>query len=344
MLFNQNKPKIKISGLGQSDASSASPSPMGLGSLKSGIKIGGLGQASGQSNMAASVALPPAEPTDLTLIESETSLIGSRPGQLLRAKASIIYLPGFGCDFRNHENFKNLLTSYDYYAINFPAHGKSIWKDASQLTLTYFTNLVVDFIKERNLDKVIIIGHGSSAPVAANVSRILPDVVKGIVYISPIETSFQQDAGQVEDVMIPRLMENLEQLNRLKVFNYDLKANNSAAWKYENEAKLAYYNKNHDALSIILGYLLSDQLKGSIEQVYQTVSVPQLVVFGDSDGLIRIDEVMKKVPTLFKGADVSIIPIAGHEPAFDNPNNYFSNVITFIDKVIFEDENQGDVL
>ena len=53
---------------------------------------------------------------------------------------------------------------------------------------------------------------------------------------------------------------------------------------------------------------------------------------------------MKKVPVLFKDADVSIIPISGHEPAFDNPNNYFSNVINFIDKVIFEDDNQGDTL
>ncbi len=51
---------------------------------------------------------------------------------------------------------------------------------------------------------------------------------------------------------------------------------------------------------------------------------------------------MPKVPNLFKDAEVSIIPIAGHEPAFDNPNNYFSNVIDFIDRTIFNDENKGD--
>ncbi len=343
MLFNQNKPKIKLSGLGGNDAGPATQNSMGFGGIKMGLGKG-LGNAQQAAQPAAQVNLPPAMPTDLSLIESDMSLIGSRPGQLLRAKASIIYLPGFGCDFRNHENFKNLLTSYDYYAINFPAHGKSIWKDASQLTLAYFTNVVVDFIKERKLDKVVLIGHGSSAAVAANVSKILPDVIKGVVYISPIETSFQQDAAQVQDVLIPRLKENLEQLNRLKVFNYDLKANNNIAWTHENNDKLAYYEKNFDALSIILGYLLSDELKASIEQVYQTVTVPQHVVFGDSDGMIRIDEVMKKVPVLFKDADVSIIPISGHEPAFDNPNNYFSNVINFIDKVIFEDDNQGDTL
>ena len=340
MLFNQNKPKIKLSSMGSAnDDAPVSNSPFGQ---KSSI----LGKSSIGNTPASSIASAPVqittEPVDISLIETDMSLIGSRPGQLLHSKASIIYLPGFGCDFRNHESFKNLLTSYDYYAINFPAHGKSIWKDANELTLTHFTNIVVQFINERKLDKVILIGHGSSAAVAANVSKILPNIIKGIVYVSPIETLFQKDAGQVEDILIPRLKESLEQLNRLKVFNYDLKANNSQAWVVENQNKLAYYEKNHDALSIMLGYLLSDQLKASIEKVYQTVTVPQLVVFGNEDGLLRVADIMPKVPSLFKDAEVAIIPIAGHEPAFDNPNNYFSNVIDFIDRTIFNDENKGD--
>ena len=52
---------------------------------------------------------------------------------------------------------------------------------------------------------------------------------------------------------------------------------------------------------------------------------------------------MPKVPSLFKNAEVSIIPIAGHEPSFDNPNNYFSNVVDFIDRIIFQDENKGEM-
>ncbi len=339
MLFNQNKPKIKLSSMGSAnDDAPVSSSPFGQ---KMSLGKSPIGNKNNVTAAAPAVQFV-TQPVDLKLIETDMSLIGSRPGQLLHAKASIIYLPGFGCDFKNHESFKNLLTSYDYYAINFPAHGKSMWNDANELTLTHFTNIVVQFIKDRNLDKVIIIGHGSSAAVAANVSKILPNIVKGIVYVSPLETLFQKDAGQVQDVLIPRLMHNLEQLNRLKVFNYDLKATNSSAWARENEQKLAYYNKNFDALSIMLAYLLSDQLKASIEGVYQTVTTPQLVVFGNDDGLLRVADIMPKVPTLFKNAEVAIIPIAGHEPAFDNPNNYFSNVIDFVDRVIADDENKGD--
>lgn len=271
---------------------------------------------------------------DLSNIETDMSLIGSRAGQLLHSKASIIYLPGFGCDFANHENFKMMLTSYDYYAINFPAHGNSLWKSPSELTPEYFANIVVQFIKERNLEKVILIGHGSSAAVAAIVNNLIPEKIVGNIFISPLETSFQKDASQVVDVLIPRLKEQLETLNNLKVFNYHLKAHNSEAWAIENQKKLAYFNKNADALEIILGYLLSDQLKQSVEMLYKSVKAPTMILYGDSDGLVRLDEVLKKAENLVPNGCVCVIPLAGHEPCFDNPKNYFSNVISFIDDVV----------
>lgn len=273
---------------------------------------------------------------DLTNIETETSLIKNNFGQLNFAKASIIYLPGFGCDFSTHESFKNLLTSYDYYAINFPSQGNSIWTNANDLTITHFANIVVEFINQRNLRNVIIIGHGSSAAVATIVSKLLPNVVKALVLVSPIELLFQKDAPLVKDILIPRLPKDLEQLNALKVFNYDLKCN-SPAWKAYNQEKLAYFNKNYDALSIVLDYLISDNLKASIEETYKVIDVPTLLVFGDSDGLMRLDEVLKKAPTLVNNnAGIVVIPISGHEPALDNPMNYYSNVINFIDQVVYE--------
>lgn len=284
------------------------------------------------------------EKIDLSEIETDASLIGSRPGQLLQSKASIIYLPGFGCDFDAHKEFANMLTSYDYYAINFPAHGNSGYKNVNELTLTHFTNIVLQFISDRDLKDVIIIGHGSSAAVASNVSQILSNIVRAVILVSPLETLFQEDAGKVEDVMIPRLIENLEQLNNLKVFNYHLKSLNSDFWKNYNNKKLTYFNKNYLPLSIILNYLLSPELKQSIELNYKNIQVPCLLVFGDSDGMIRLPEVLSKAQTMVDNAKVCVIPISGHEPFFDNPKNYFSNVVSFIDEVMFNFENKkGDM-
>lgn len=275
-------------------------------------------------------------------IETDFSLIGNNPGNLACAKASIVYLPGFGCDFYEHSNFKDLLVSYDYYAINLPAHGLSNWSNAEDLTLKGFADIVVSFIEKRQLEKVILIGHFSSAAVAAIVNGLIPDTIIGNIFISPIDSSFQKDADEVRDILVPRIPEALDQLQRLKVFNWDIKSLNNIQWKEFSKLKLAHFNKNAEPLNIILDYLLDPQLKLSIENVYANITIPTLLLFGDSDGLLRTKQVIDNVSKLIKGSKVAIIPMAGHEPALDNPMNYYNNVITFIDSVVENYNNENE--
>ncbi len=273
-------------------------------------------------------------------LDIDYSLLSKQPGRIFQAKASIIYLPGFGCDYLNHQNFSNLLVSYDYYAINAPAHGSTPWYSTEDLTIKKYADLVYEFINMHNLSDVILIGHSSSAAVVALLNGMIPNVIRANVLISPIETSFQADAERVKDILIPRLIDDLEQLLRMQIFNYDIKSFNNPAWDSFKKDKLVYYNKNFEPLSLQLESLLSFELKSSIEQLYASISKPTLVVFGDSDGLIRINDVANKMRGLIPNAKISIISMAGHEPALDNPNNYYSNVITFIDQIILNfDEN-----
>ncbi len=267
-------------------------------------------------------------------LDIDYSLISKQPGRVMQAKAPIIYLPGFGCDYLNHQNFSNLLVSYDYYAINAPAHGNSPWYSTEDLTIKKYADLVMDFINSHDLSNVILIGHSSSAAVVALLNGMIPDRIKANILISPIETSFQADAERVKDILIPRLIGDLEQLLRLQIFNYDIKSLNNHAWDEFKREKLLFYNKNYDALSIQLDVLLSMELKNSIERLYASIDKPTLVVFGDSDGLIRINDVANKMKTLIPNSQISIISMAGHEPALDNVNNYFSNLMTFIDNVM----------
>lgn len=273
-------------------------------------------------------------PISFNGIETDISLVGVRPNKLYKAKSSIIYLPGFGCDFANHKVFKDLLISYDYYAINFPAHGNSAWKNTSDLTINNFANIVVEFIKNRSLTSVILIGHSSSAAVAALVTNLLPEIIKANILISPIETTFQNDAQQVADIIIPRLPENFTQLQRLKIYDYDNRAAGNKFWEEYQTKKLAYFNKNAEPLSLILGYLLSPELKQSIESLYSTIKTPTLIVIGEADGLIRINNVANKMRSLIPNSRFCIVPLAGHEPFLENPNYYYTNLITFIDEVI----------
>lgn len=273
-------------------------------------------------------------------IEIDYSIIGKNPGTLCYSKASIIFLPGFGCDFKNHQVFKELLISYDYYAINFPAHGNSPWYNADNLTLKSMADLVIEFINERQLEKVILIGHSSSAAIVALINGLIPDTILANVLVSPIDSSFQTDAAEVRDILIPRIPEAVVQLQRLKVFNYDMKSLNNKYWDDKNKEALAFYNKNHEPLNIIFDYLTNEDLKRSIESIYSNIKIPTLAVFGDSDGMLRTPLVSSNMKRLIDNLEVAVIPMAGHEPYYDNPKNYYSNVVNFIDKVVFNYDNK----
>lgn len=272
-------------------------------------------------------------------LDIEYSIVNRKNGAY-DVKAPIIFLPGFGTDSTNHQNFAKLLSRYDYFAINGPAQGNSPWFNVKDLTLQKYADLVKEFILRNDLERIILIGHGSSCAVVSLLNSMVNDRILANVLVSPIDNSFQNDAEQVKDVLIPRIPENIVQLFRLTIFNYDIKALNSIAWKDYENYRLSYFIKNYDALSLQLDTLLSDSIKKSIETLYSSINKPTLLIFGDSDGLLRVNDVANNIHNLINNSQVSIIPLAGNEPYLDNINNYYSNVITFIDYIYEQYEKQ----
>ncbi|MGL4948675.1 MAG: alpha/beta fold hydrolase [Mycoplasma sp.] len=273
---------------------------------------------------------------NLENLEIDSRILSVDSNGAFHGKAPIIYLPGFGTDFRNHESFKNLLEMYDYYSINFPGHGNSQWREIEELTLTHFANIVIKFIAHHKLNNVVLISHSTSSAVAALVINLIPEKIKCNIMISPIERSYQNDIEQIMDIVIPKTSDQINQLLRLSICNWDWKSEADNKWINYMSFKLGMYKKNEKALGIMLSYLLSPELKTSIEELYSVIEKPTLIMFGDSDGLIRREEVYANLKKVMPQAEFSLIPLAGHEPSLDNPNNYFMKIMSFLDKQFSE--------
>ncbi len=62
---------------------------------------------------------------DIDHIETDYRFIGEILRNNNHSKANILFIPGIGCEFADHNKFRNLLVAYNYYSINLPAHGHS---------------------------------------------------------------------------------------------------------------------------------------------------------------------------------------------------------------------------
>ncbi len=267
---------------------------------------------------------------DIDHIETDFRFIGENLRNNNYSKANILFLPGIGCEFADHNKFKNLLVCYNYYAINLPAHGHSKIESYEKLSLQHLTNYVLDFIADKELEDLVIIAHGTSCAIAAQLNQIIPEKIICNVLVSPLDTTFIGDARQIRDVLVPRIDEQANQLYRMMCCDWDEKIK-TPIWNQYRDYKLELFNTYHKPMNIMYDYFLEPSFKESLDELYASIYAPTMVVYGQDDGLIRLDASIENMQALIPNVALSTIPLAGNMPFLENPNNYYSNVISFVD-------------
>ncbi len=271
-----------------------------------------------------------AQENDIDHIETDYRFVGETLRNHNNAKANILFIPGIGCEFADHNRFRDLLVSYNYYAINLPAHGHSLIESYEKLSLQHLTNYVIDFINEKKLDSLVLIGHGTSCAIVAQLNQIIPNKIISNVLVSPIDTTFIDDARVIRDILVPRIDEQIDQLMRLSMSDWNSKSHN-INWINYKKYKLSIYDTYHKAINIMYDYFLEPVIKESIETLYYNLEIPTMVVYGQDDGLLRVEESMDNMKQLIQNVAIATIPLSGNMPFLENPNNYYNNVISFID-------------
>ncbi len=268
---------------------------------------------------------------DIDHIETDYRFIGEILRNNNHSKANILFIPGIGCEFADHNKFRNLLVAYNYYSINLPAHGHSKIESYERLSLQHLTNYVLDFINEKKLTDIVLIAHGTSCAVAAQLNQIIPERIICNILVSPLDSTFIGDARQIRDVLVPRIDEQIDQLYRMAFNDWDEKTKTNKLWRDYKEYKLELFNHYYKPINIMYDYFLEPSFKESIDALYASIGAPTMIVYGQDDGLIRLDASIENMQSLIPNVALSTIPLAGNFPFLENPNNYYSNVISFID-------------
>ncbi|MFK7827648.1 MAG: alpha/beta fold hydrolase [Oligoflexales bacterium] len=133
--------------------------------------------------------------------------------------------------------------SYDFYAIDFPGHGKSSHFPKSQAYQIFdYVRFGVSFIKEMGWESVYLLGHSLGASIALLMSAVLPKHVQGLCLVEslgPLTAVEQECASQY--------IKYIEQSLKKEKTDLSIYSSVSQAAK----ARATYSNVNQDSAEIL---------------------------------------------------------------------------------------------
>lgn len=125
------------------------------------------------------------EEFSLYLENMDLDVAGFRCGQPDGPK--LLALHGWLDNAASHSLIAPFFDSYDFYAIDFPGHGKSSHLSKSQAYQIFdYIRFVLSFIKQMNWESVYLLGHSLGGGVALLTTALLQDCVKGLCLIESL--------------------------------------------------------------------------------------------------------------------------------------------------------------
>lgn len=230
-------------------------------------------------------------------------------------KKEIIFLHGWGNSsntFINQVNF--LKNQYHLYLIDLPGFGKSN-EQLKIYSLDDYVNLIKDFIKEKEIDNPILIGHSFGGRVI--IKYLKTNYVDKIILIASAGIKQKKTIKQKLKIINYKIKKKWYQLTKNYVeYNYLIKTNGSS--DYQNASTIL-----KSTMVKIINEDLTKQLK--------TITSKTLLIWGQNDTETKINDahLFKK---LIKNSTLTIFKNAGHFVHIDEYQNVNELIKKFVEE------------
>jgi len=234
----------------------------------------------------------------------------------------ILILHGWGSTMsgERYSKVKELLQEEEYavFVPDLPGFGKNTLKKEA-LTFDDYLLFVKDFIQEKKLKKIILVGHSFGGRIAIAFAAKYPELVSKLILVSasgiphPLSSLKKKIAYVVTKIIGP-----IFAIPPLSLF-------------YNLLRKLMYYSIGE------MDYYKSGNLKQTFKNVYQVSIVPDLekitvktlILWGEIDTFTLLKD-GKLMHECIKNSQLVIIHNAGHKFIYENPEKFVKEVLKFI--------------
>ena len=274
-----------------------------------------------------------------------------------KGEKTILFIHGLGGSISNWEyNIDAFAAKYHVIAIDLPGHGNSD-KPELPYSVKLDADYVYRFMKEKNIEKAVLVGHSMGGQIATLVSLAHPEMVEKLVLAAPSgadvylpstmkwfgERQYIRRAAMVAVGVSPASYPRFEMM-MWRYLERDGKHNYATALVYDAhshpteeflKAELKYdydfivspeFPKFAEAYTKSAASIPVDFIRDEL----QNVKVPALIVWGRSDGIVPFENAV-----LFNdGIPVSMMalfPDCGHLSMVEQPDRFNRVVMEFVD-------------
>lgn len=198
-----------------------------------------------------------------------------------------------------------------------------------------FTNQLSGLILALEIEMPFVVGGLSmGGPIAARFAHQHPDMVSGVLLISPVVTrptrgeTFPLNVPLVGEYLMRAVMEPFV-LPRLQTADFFNPAN-FPDWEDRYRAQLKFKGTGQALLSTIRNLIRHDP--GEEYQALEMTGTPLLLIWGEEDqtiGWTQIEILKEMMPEI----QVKIVPAAGHLSHFEQPSIVNPVIIQFLEEV-----------
>lgn len=237
---------------------------------------------------------------------------------------TLLFLHGFSGEFMFYEDiYKSYEGKYNIYAINMPTHGQSDIRP-DLMNMEDFGEIVIKFVKEKNLSHIRLIGHSMGGGIAMTIAWKLGELVDKVILLGPMNRTMLM-YNHLWPLFFPRNWEDYVKLAPILYFNHKaLLANDEVIQRVEEK----FSNEEvHKRLDVIYewGYRMPQEKNQEIvDQGIAKCKSPIYLINGDHDGIVNVANCERHYKNLNNNVKSYVIKNSGHCMWVDNFDEFMS--------------------
>ncbi len=256
-----------------------------------------------------------------------------------KGKQTIIFIHGLGSYLQAWiKNVDQLKADYRCISIDLPGYGKSS-KQPHSGQMTFYAEIVNEFVHELGLSNVIIAGHSMGGQIAITTALQYPNIVEGLVLVAP--AGFEKfHKGQKQ------WFREAMTLDGVKLTTTEAIQNNLASnfYRLPKDAEFMITDRismrsadDFDAYCYAVAQSVQGMVDNPVLNYLQDIKVPTLILFGENDNLIPnrflnpgpTIEVAKNGASKIKNSKLVMVPKCGHFLMFEKSEVFNREVKLF---------------
>ncbi|MDC4182886.1 alpha/beta fold hydrolase [Mycoplasma bradburyae] len=265
-------------------------------------------------------------------MENKINLSNIDSFELIRpdAKHKIVFLHGFGSNYKIKKKLWEYYDNCSFYGINMPGHGKSKIENPSQLSIAYFSQIIKRYFEKHDLRDVILVGHSMGGGLSTIMNYLIPERIKLSILEAPANGSILSNIATIAK-LLPESPEQMKELYYALYYDADKEFDG----KIDKVAETEYYQERRyfKTLEPLLSIGVLEEMSKLSDIGYRSVTKPMMVIFGEDDKIVIPGDSYEHITALNKNIQFAFIKKSGHVPFYEHTQEFLDIMTKFIKSV-----------